>query len=257
LPTFDLAQSLIPYSNGSLISLHNTAVITISFSFFLLGLPSISSTAPVTLIFPSVKVPVLSAQITFTLPKVSAAVNLLTTAFCFKIRCIPIAKITVKLTTKPSGIEATAKATAVGKISSKLSPTAKPANNTNSDTTPTKTASCFDNLSTLICSGVCSAGASFSDLATLPTAVSPPIRITIILPTPIFTSVPIKALCLLSTLSKTPLTSSTLSHFNTRPLSQSYFSTGALSPVKIASFVNNPSSPTKIPSAGTLCSSAK
>jgi len=72
-----------------------------------------------TFIFPSVKVAVLSLQITEVLPNVSAATNFRTKPFLFKIRCIPRAKTTVIATGNPSGIEATATATDIVNISTK------------------------------------------------------------------------------------------------------------------------------------------
>ena len=72
--------------------------------------------SPTTRIFPSVNVPVLSQQIVLTDPKVSAAKSFLTKAFFFSILCIPKLRMTVKVTTKPSGIAATATATLVVNI---------------------------------------------------------------------------------------------------------------------------------------------
>ena len=73
-------------------------------------------------IFPSVKVAVLSLQITEVLPNVSAEANFLTNPFFFNILCIPRAKITVIATGNPSGIAATATATAVVNISINFPP---------------------------------------------------------------------------------------------------------------------------------------
>ena len=56
-----------------------------------------------------VRVPVLSEQITFTLPKVSTAVNFLTKAFRSAIFLIPILITTVITTMRPSGTAETAK----------------------------------------------------------------------------------------------------------------------------------------------------
>ena len=70
--------------------------------------------------------PVLSVQITEVEPKTSAAINLLTNPFFFKILSMPKAKITVIATGKPSGIAATATATAVTNISKMSRPLIAP-----------------------------------------------------------------------------------------------------------------------------------
>jgi hypothetical protein len=60
-----------------------------------------------------VKVPVLSEQITVVHPKVSTEFNFLTIAFYFAILLLPKAKQVVITAGSPSGIAATAKATAI------------------------------------------------------------------------------------------------------------------------------------------------
>ncbi len=60
-----------------------------------------------------VKVPVLSEQITDVQPNVSTDGNDLTIAFFAAIRLVPKAKHVVMTAGKPSGIAATAKATAI------------------------------------------------------------------------------------------------------------------------------------------------
>ena len=79
-----------------------------------------------TFIFPSVKVPVLSVHITEVLPNVSADDNFLIRPPFFRTLCIPIAKITVIATGSPSGMAATATATAVINISSGFPPVITP-----------------------------------------------------------------------------------------------------------------------------------
>ncbi len=70
-------------------------------------------TTRATLIFPSVKVPVLSVKITFVLPKTSVADRFLTNPFLFKILLAPKTKIMVQAGKSPSGIAETTKATPV------------------------------------------------------------------------------------------------------------------------------------------------
>ena len=60
-----------------------------------------------------VNVPVLSEQITEVHPKVSTDGSFLTIAFCFAIFLVPSAKHVVITAGKPSGIAATANATAI------------------------------------------------------------------------------------------------------------------------------------------------
>ncbi len=68
-------------------------------------------------IFPSVRVPVLSVNMTVVLPKVSAAKSFRTTPLRFASRSTPTAKITVMATGRPSGTAETAIATAIRNIS--------------------------------------------------------------------------------------------------------------------------------------------
>ncbi len=134
-PTFFLLQSSMATSKGSLRSLHNIAALI---PIFLLVKSSFTTCS-----FPSVSVPVLSAQITETEPRVSAAKSLRTKAFRFNIRCMPKAKITVKVITRPSGIEATATATLVVNIVTKSFPSKAPKEKMRKEKTPTKTAKIF------------------------------------------------------------------------------------------------------------------
>ena len=61
----------------------------------------------VTVILFSVSVPVLSEQMTFMQPTVSQATSFLTSAFCFDILIIFIAKVTATIVGRPSGTAAT------------------------------------------------------------------------------------------------------------------------------------------------------
>lgn len=63
-------------------------------------------------IFPSVRVPVLSVQMTDALPNVSTAANLLIKTFRFTISLHPVDKDIVTQSGIPSGIAATARVTA-------------------------------------------------------------------------------------------------------------------------------------------------
>lgn len=60
-----------------------------------------------------VKVPVLSEHMTVVQPKVSTLINLLTIALCLAILLVPRAKQVVITAGNPSGIAATANATAI------------------------------------------------------------------------------------------------------------------------------------------------
>ena len=60
-----------------------------------------------------VKVPVLSEHITVVHPRVSTDISLLTIALCLAILRVPKARQVVITAGKPSGIAATAKATAI------------------------------------------------------------------------------------------------------------------------------------------------
>ncbi|OQC43860.1 MAG: hypothetical protein BWX60_00878 [Candidatus Marinimicrobia bacterium ADurb.Bin030] len=73
----------------------------------------------VTRIRPSVRVPVLSVQMTLTEPKVSTANSFLTKPWRLRILRIPRTKITVTAINKPSGIAEIAKITEVRSISRK------------------------------------------------------------------------------------------------------------------------------------------
>ncbi len=66
----------------------------------------------VTVISPFVRVPVLSEHITSVEPSVSTELSFLTKAFFFNMRCVPRAKEMVTTAGRPSGIAATASATA-------------------------------------------------------------------------------------------------------------------------------------------------
>ena len=82
-----------------------------------------------TVIWFSVRVPVLSAQITVVLPRVSTAGRRLTTARRRAIRATPIASVMVTAAGNPSGMAPTARATAAVKVSTascrRSRPTAK------------------------------------------------------------------------------------------------------------------------------------
>ncbi|MBA7634326.1 hypothetical protein ES703_41910 [subsurface metagenome] len=116
LDTLELLQNMHTSKYFLILSLTST-----TFPFSLIILPSIAYPTPSTLysIPPTntfttvisflVKVPVLSEQITLTLPNVSTAVNFLTKAFLSAIFFIPILITTVITTTRPSGTAETAK----------------------------------------------------------------------------------------------------------------------------------------------------
>ena len=66
-----------------------------------------------------VRVPVLSEQITPAQPRVSTAGSFLTMALYFTIRCTPRASTMVTMAGRPSGMAATARATADMNISTR------------------------------------------------------------------------------------------------------------------------------------------
>ncbi|KKC30302.1 hypothetical protein CDSM653_00781 [Caldanaerobacter subterraneus subsp. pacificus DSM 12653] len=86
-------------------------LINSSFSFPLTSKTSSSQNTFVTVILFSVKVPVLSVQITFVQPRVSTAGSFLIKAFLLSILCTPIAREIVTTAGSPSGIAATARLT--------------------------------------------------------------------------------------------------------------------------------------------------
>lgn len=73
-----------------------------------------------------VKVPVLSVQMTFTVPRVSTEGSLRTRAFCFTIRFTAMAKEMVTMAGSPSGTAATAKLSPVSSMERGSSPRISP-----------------------------------------------------------------------------------------------------------------------------------
>ena len=77
---------------------------------------------PTAFILPSVSVPVLSVRMTLVVPKVSAARRLRTNPPFRRMRSMPSARTTVTAAGRPSGTEATARATAIKSASEKGRP---------------------------------------------------------------------------------------------------------------------------------------
>ncbi len=128
-----------------------------------------------TLIFPSVKVPVLSVAIIEVLPRVSVEDNFLTNPCFFKILCIPIAKITVIATGNPSGIAATETATAVENISIISSPLIIPSKKIKTLITAMIVPIIKENLESFFCRGVFSSIVFLTISATFPISVLIPV----------------------------------------------------------------------------------
>ena len=151
----------------------------------------VSVITSVTFIFPSVKVAVLSVAIIEVLPSVSAEASFLTNPFFFKILCIPKAKITVMATGKPSGMAATATATAIVNISKNVFPVIMPSTKMIRQIPTTTKPIILANLANFFCKGVFSSLASFTISAILPISVLKPVAVTITFAFPSSTTVPI------------------------------------------------------------------
>ena len=123
---------------------------------------SVSVIMSVTLIFPKVKVAVLSVAIIEVLPRVSAEASFLTNPFFFKILCIPKAKITVIATGRPSGMAATATATAIVNISTNVFPVIIPSIKIMAQTPITIPPIILAKRANFFCKGVFSSLASFT-----------------------------------------------------------------------------------------------
>ena len=132
-----------------------------------------------TVILFCVNVPVLSEQITETLPNPSTAGNFLTIAFSFAIFCVPNESTIVTIELNASGIAATASATANKKASIAFPPLAMLAKNSTAHTIIIIIESFFPKLSKFCCKGVFFSCVFFNNCATFPISVSIPIFVTI------------------------------------------------------------------------------
>ena len=194
----------------------------------------------VTVILFSVRVPVLSEQITVTEPSVSTAGNLRISALRRSMRCDPIANVKVTTAGSPSGMTATATLIAVRTRSDADSPPIVPISTTSAATATPTSASCLPTRSRRTCNGVSSTCTFCSSVAIRPNSVLIPVATTTPTPRPAATWVPLKARH-----RRSP--SATLS-----PLMASVcLSTGSDSPVNAASSIRKLATSIRRRSAGT------
>ena len=175
----------------------------------------------------SVRVPVLSEQMTVTEPSVSTAGSLRTSALRRAMRRAPSASATVTTAGRPSGMAATARLTATRNIVSGDSPRATPAAKTSAQTTKASPASALPSVERRFWSGVWPPACSWRSSATRPRAVDIPVVTTMPRPRPYTTAVPLKA-----TLRRSARTPS-----GTSGSASVDFSAGSDSPVSAASLI--------------------
>ncbi len=143
-----------------------------------------------TLILFSVKVPVLSKQITCTEPRFSTAANLRINTLRRCMSLMPIASVVVATAGKPSGTAATASDMVVINSSNKGLPRAKPIIKTSPQIPALTSASCMPMASICFCIGVCGASDSPTSSCILPISVWRPVATTTAVPLPPVTNVP-------------------------------------------------------------------
>ncbi len=161
-------------------------------------------------------------------------------AFLSLILVTPKASTIVTTEGNPSGIAATAKATAVKNISKTPSPLIRPVANTTATIIPAARPKILPKESSWRCKGVGSGGVSCNIWAIRPSSVSMPVPTTTALARPPVTIVPIKTMFL-----RSPRGGSSSS------ISFRSFSTGTDSPVKAASFTLKEAASKSLASAGT------
>ncbi|TVQ60811.1 MAG: hypothetical protein EA379_07485 [Phycisphaerales bacterium] len=125
-----------------------------------------------------VSVPVLSDAITVQLPSVSTAGNRRITAFCFAIRRTLTASATVITMGRPSGMAATAMATAVRNISGAGTPSRTPMVNATAQIATTATLMNFPKRPIRACSGVCARTVWCTSVAMRPICAADPVATT-------------------------------------------------------------------------------
>ena len=193
--------------------------------------------------------PVLSEQITVTLPRVSTLGSRRTNAFLATIRCRPIAKTTVTTAGSPSGTAATARLTARRSTSVNV-PSAHiaPSPRCRQTSSPKITATTARETTIRIrpssvsrrCSGVVSGGAASSRLAIRPSSLSIPVATTTAAAWPAATTVPAWTI-----VARSPRGASAAT------VAAAAFSTDMLSPVSEASWSRSENDSTSRASAGT------
>ena len=139
----------------------------------------------------SVRVPVLSEQMTSVQPKVSTAWSRRIRERCFTIRPTANAKEMVTMAGSPSGTAATARLTPVSSISKRGSPRRIPAPATMAQIIRQPMAIYLPSWSSFFCRGVCSSSISPIIPAILPIWVPMPVAMTRPTPRPAVRMVPI------------------------------------------------------------------
>ncbi len=152
----------------------------------------------------SVRVPVLSEQITLTEPSVSTLGRRRTSAFTVTSLRAPSANSTVTTAGSASGMAATARLIAVSAISNSGSPRSTPIAKITAQIASTTIDSRLPNAAKRRCKGVARASASLSSVATWPSSVSAPVATTKPVARPCVTSVPLKAMLMRSPNGRSP-----------------------------------------------------
>ena len=131
----------------------------------------------------------MSEQITVVEPSVSTAESFLRMARFCAMRHMPMDSVTVTTAGRPSGIAATASATAVIAASVQGRPRAKSSEKMTVTTTPAIAASFFPSVSSCFCSGVSDSTVLAIMPASLPISVAMPVAVTTISARPRVTTV--------------------------------------------------------------------
>ena len=147
-----------------------------------------------TIIWFSVNVPVLSDAMIDVAPKVSTAESVLTKAWCLAIVCIPFDKVMVWTAGIASGIAATARITAICKISLGGLPLNKPIATTKAAATKATIIRALPNWSTSLSNGVCWSFSPDIISEMRPTSVFIPVPVTTTCALPRVTAVPEKTI---------------------------------------------------------------
>ena len=143
-----------------------------------------------TVIWFSVRVPVLSAQMTVVLPRVSTAGRRRMTAPRWAIRATPIARVIVTAAGRPSGIAPTASATAAVNISATPSPRAMPTAKVSAASPRITTVRTVLNRAIFRVRGVATVSAWPTSRWISPSSVPAPVATTVPVPVPLVTRVP-------------------------------------------------------------------
>ena len=142
----------------------------------------------------SVRVPVLSVQMTVVAPRVSTAARSLTRALRFAMRHTPLAMAMVATIGSPSGIEATARAMPVSIIRKISRPPAMPIAPTSAATPRLTHISQRPSSLSLFSMGVVSSTISWTREEIVPSSVLMPVPVTTASPDPLVKAVPLKSM---------------------------------------------------------------